>query len=241
MKTEQGHEGGLGLDGCFSEFIGTFFLVFTFGLNTLQHTVLWPISVGSILTGLIFCSSSGAGACHFNPAVTIGVMLCQEKRELFARRAFLLIIGQLMGGLVAGLTYYALFGATFGLQPGRGYNSSQAFTIESLFSAGLVLVVLGVAPKGRDWSGQYFGLAIGMFLAAAAFAVGGISGCALNPALALGVQFSHFLHTGHGLDFLHIYLFAPVLGALLAVAAFKGLTSLREAHMAQQLGARSDV
>eukprot|EP00429_Kryptoperidinium_foliaceum_P102210 CAMPEP_0176255454 /NCGR_PEP_ID=MMETSP0121_2-20121125/37049_1 /TAXON_ID=160619 /ORGANISM="Kryptoperidinium foliaceum, Strain CCMP 1326" /LENGTH=262 /DNA_ID=CAMNT_0017595281 /DNA_START=35 /DNA_END=820 /DNA_ORIENTATION=+ len=181
----------------FSEFVGTFFLVFTFGLNALQHTALGPVSVGSIYAALVFATFGGedlpSRAAHFNPAVTVGVLL-GRRSSLGLGSALLLLLGQCVGGLVAGLTYFTVLSATFSLRPGEGHSANSAFIVEVVFSAVLALVFLGVTSQRQPH--PYHGLAVGSVVTAAGFAIGGLSGCALNPALALGVLGSHWAATG---------------------------------------------
>jgi len=61
---------------------------------------------------------------------------------------------------------------------------------ECIYTAVLVFVVLSVATCGDEGKGMknsYFGLAIGFVLAAADTAIGSISMCAINPAVALAI------------------------------------------------------
>jgi aquaporin Z len=70
----------------------------------------------------------------------------------------------------------------------------------------------------RDTSGNsYFGLAIGFTVMAGAFAVGGISGGAFNPAVAVGISVMGISPWPN----LWIYLLANLTGAALAAAAFR--------------------
>jgi aquaporin Z len=55
-----------------------------------------------------------------------------------------------------------------------------------LFPFALVWVVLHVATARGTEGNSFYGLAIGFTVLAGAFAVGGISGGAFNPAIALG-------------------------------------------------------
>jgi len=57
---------------------------------------------------------------------------------------------------------------------------------EFLFTFALVYVVLNVATAKATAGNSFYGLAIGMTVFAGAFAVGGVSGGALNPAVAIG-------------------------------------------------------
>lgn len=198
-----------------SEFIGTYFLVLTIGLNVLQRIALAPISIGFILMAFIFATGKVSGG-HFNPAVTLGVLICRP--GLLLRDGLLYVVAQLAGAVAAGLTYTAMLGATFSLKPGAGYTMEDAMLAEALFTVALVFVVLSVATTG---SNQYFGLSIGFTVTAAAFSVGRVSGASLNPAVAFGVIGSHWLHMGGGLEQLVPYTLGPLLGALVAAVLFR--------------------
>eukprot|EP00397_Hematodinium_sp_SG-2012_P041480 GEMP01045693.1.p1 GENE.GEMP01045693.1~~GEMP01045693.1.p1 ORF type:complete len:242 (+),score=34.93 GEMP01045693.1:61-786(+) len=206
-----------------AEFIGTFFLVFTVGLNVLQHTALAPISIGSILMVLVFASGSVSGA-HFNPAVSLGVYL--SKRDKLSLPSMLIYFAsQTVGAVVAGCVYWWILGATFTLQPEPGYGAWDAFIVETLFSSTLVFVVLNVATTEEDAENHYFGLAIGFTLMAAIFACGPISGCSLNPALVVGATLTHLIHTGSHKALTHfvVYLCAPFVGAVIANGLFRAV------------------
>lgn len=208
-----------------SEFIGTFFLVFTIGLNVLQNTALAPISIGSMLMVLVFATGSVSGA-HFNPAVTLGVLASQPRsgpksEQIKLLDAAIYMVVHLAAALFAGFMYYWVLGATFTFQPGAGYNVVDAALAELLFTTALVFVVLNTATTQQDNHNQYYGLAIGFTLMSAAFAVGSVSGCSLNPAVAFGVMFSNYYHTGEGLKYFLLYLTVPFAGALLAAGLFR--------------------
>jgi len=208
----------LKLEALVSEFVGTFFLVLTVGFNVLQNTALAPISIGAILMAMIFATGKVSGG-HYNPAVTLGVC-CRGRMEPTVGLAY--VGAQMAGGLIAGCMYLSILGATFSLGPGQGYGTAAAGIVEVLFSCALVFVVLNVATTAQDEGNWYFGLAIGFTVMAAAFAIGPISGCSLNPAVAFGVQLSNFIHTGYlRLGILLLYLTTPLVGAMLAVAFFR--------------------
>lgn len=211
--------GELKLEALFSEFIGTFFLVFTVGLNVLQNTALAPVSIGSILMVMIFATGSVSGA-HFNPAVTFGVLLTMREQINWVDALFYIVV-QLLGGLCAGLLYYAVLGATFTLKPGVGYDMVDAMFVEIAFTAALVFVVLNVATTRQDTNNHYYGLAIGFTVMAAAFACGSISGCSLNPAVTFGVMMSNFIHTHGGLKYFALYVFSPLVGSIVAAGMFR--------------------
>jgi len=206
------------MEAYISEFVGTFFLVITIGFNVLQNTALAPISIGAILMSMIFATGKVSGG-HFNPAVTFGVY-CRGK--IHGGSAFGYALTQLAAGVVAGVVYVEMLGASFTLGPGVGYNLAAVCIVETIFSAALVYVVLSVATTQQDDGNWYFGLAIGFTVMSAAFAIAPISGCSLNPAVAFGIMFSNFLHTGYlRVSFLLLYMITPLFGALIAVGFFQ--------------------
>merc|ERR1719408_77796 len=163
---------------------------------------------------MVFSTGSVSGG-HFNPAVTLGVFLC-ERGPLDWHTPTAYVLVQLLASVVAGACYFWILGATFTLQPGVGYTSVDAAAVEVLFTAALVFVVLSVALSEQDKHNHYYGLAIGLTVMAAAFAIGPISGCSLNPAVTFGVMMSNFLHTGFiSPIILMAYSVAPIMGAAL--------------------------
>merc|ERR1719387_2411508 len=98
----------------------------------------------------------------------------------------------------------------------------QAATLEVLYTSALCYVVLGVTSAGPGKGRHSGGLAIGFTVTAAAMTIGGISGCCLNPAVALGVAAAN----AHVVGFLAIarnwllYLMSPLLGSVLGVGLY---------------------
>jgi|EP00927_Polykrikos_kofoidii_P055258 aquaporin Z len=209
-----------------SEFVGTFFLVLTISLNVLQNHPWGPIAIGFMLTALIFTSGSVSGG-HFNPAVTVGVRL--SGRGLVSDgQMILLIAAQLCGALFACLMSWVILGATFALQPGEGHSWLEAGIAEVTYSTGLILVVLNTATLLEDskhpFRDDYAGLAIGLAVVAAAFSVGAISGCSLNPALVFGAFTVRAFEVGVPHWSLPlVYFLSPLVGAVIASFVFLAL------------------
>jgi aquaporin Z len=67
-----------------------------------------------------------------------------------------------------------------------GHTLTATAVVEALFTFALCYVVLNVATSKSQMGNSFFGLAIGFTVLAGAFAVGGISGGAFNPAVSLG-------------------------------------------------------
>eukprot|EP00397_Hematodinium_sp_SG-2012_P033727 GEMP01036076.1.p1 GENE.GEMP01036076.1~~GEMP01036076.1.p1 ORF type:complete len:395 (+),score=116.17 GEMP01036076.1:145-1329(+) len=200
-----------------SEFLGTFFLVLTVGLNVLAGHGAAAFSIAASLMCWIYAVGNVSGA-HFNPAVTVAVLLSGRKK-ITPRDAAFYIATQLSAGLAAGLTYYAVHGKTFGLAPAAGHGWVAVGFGEAIFTAVLCFVVLHVATT-KDASKDMFGLAIGACVTVGGFAIGGVSGGSLNPAVSFGIDASNAIlqhtHFGNSLP----YATFELLGCAGAAAAF---------------------
>jgi aquaporin Z len=82
-------------------------------------------------------------------------------------------------------------------------------------------VILAVATSRKLDGNHIYGLAIGLALAAGAYAGGGISGGVYNPAVAFGPMIFGSLMGVYGFNNLIIYLIGPFAGAILAAWFFK--------------------
>ena len=83
-------------------------------------------------------------------------------------------------------------------------------------SVALVFVVLNVATATETGGNSYVGLAIGFTVMAGAFAVGGVSGGAFNPAVAVGASLMNIVAWGH----FWTYLIAELAAGAAAALAF---------------------
>merc|ERR1719428_1341280 len=130
------------------------------------------------------------------------------------------VVVQLIAGVAAGFSYYGLYGKTFFLEPSSGYSWGSVFVVEAIYTFMYCFVVLNTACTQAHHGNQFFGMAIGFVTIAGGYAVGGISGGAFNPAVALGIDVpSAGLHMGWSLW----YLLFEVFGAFLAAGLFRFL------------------
>lgn len=196
-----------------TEFIGTFFLVLTIGCTVLLGGggVIPPLAIGAVLMVMVFAGGHVSGA-HYNPAVTLAVWL---RGRCSAADVVPYWISQLAGAaLAAAAVKYFLAGAPVtAIAPQMG----PALLAEFLFTFALAYVVLNVATAKGTANNSFYGLAIGMTVMAGAFAVGGISGGAFNPAVAVGISILGISPWPN----LWIYLAANFLGAAVAAGVFK--------------------
>merc|ERR1719316_124531 len=108
-----------------SEFLGTFFLVLTVGLNVLggSKAPVWPIAAS--LMCMIYALGNCSGA-HFNPAVTLAI-LASGRKLITATEALAYMGVQILGGICAAYMYAAMHhGETFFLKPNEGFNFGHA-------------------------------------------------------------------------------------------------------------------
>eukprot|EP00971_Amphidinium_carterae_P021138 417429-Amphidinium_carterae.1 len=170
-----------------SEFIGTYMLTLTVGLNVLNGSSAGAFSVAASLTCMIFALGSVSGA-HFNPAVTTAIF-CAGHTDLAPLDAAAYMLVQILAGIAAALSYVSIMGGkAFVLFPDE-YSLAQACVGELVFTFVLAFVVLSVATVRTPLS-EYFGLAIGMCVTAGGVAIGAVSGASLNPAVSIGVYTS---------------------------------------------------
>mmetsp|Transcript_19877 Transcript_19877/g.32215 ORF Transcript_19877/g.32215 Transcript_19877/m.32215 type:complete len:915 (+) Transcript_19877:84-2828(+) len=202
-----------------SEFLGTFMLVLTVGLNVMANSPAAAFSIAASLMCMIYALGDVSGA-HFNPAVTFAIFLTQgvkkdasEENKMEAKEYALFMVAQILGGIVAALIYMGIYkGKGFPLGPGIGFGWAEAAFAEIVFTFVLCLCVLCVAVKTSLKA--YFGLAIGACVTVGGFAIGKVSGGSLNPAVSFGIAMSQFLNGG--LMKAALYSCFELLGAALA-------------------------
>jgi len=176
-----------------SEFLGTYMLVLTVGLNVLSGSAAGAFSIAASLMCMIFALGTCSGA-HFNPAVTAAIV-CSGRGKCSAKDGAMYAGVQIVGGICAAFTYSAMMnGETFALKP-AGYKWSQVLVAEFVFTFVLAFVVLSVATVKSALS-EYFGFAIGMCVTVGGCAIGKVSGGSLNPAVSIGISSSHIMGGG---------------------------------------------
>jgi len=205
------------VDRYVTELIGTFFLVFTIGMVVIAGIASAPLAIGSMLMVMVYMGGHVSGA-HYNPAVTIAAWL---RGALPKGDVLPYIAAQVFGAWLAASAVNLITGSTFAPAPGADYGLGAVMLAEILVTFALVLVILHVATAPDTKGNSYFGLAIGFTVAAGAFAVGGVSGGAFNPAVGIGPILVDTLMGSGSIGNLWIYIVAPVLGGLAAVPVFK--------------------
>ncbi len=165
------------------EVIGTFFLALTVAVSVLSHSTFTPLAAGGVLMVMIYAGGHVSGG-HYNPAVTLAALV---RRRIGLADAVAYWVVQLAAGTIAGAVARAVVNpATVTALHPSGHALAATAVVELLFTFALCYVVLNVATSKDQTGNSFFGLAIGFTVVAGAFAVGGISGGAFNPAVTLG-------------------------------------------------------
>jgi aquaporin NIP len=200
----------------YAEAIGTYMMVFcgtgAIIINQEMNGVITHPGIsatfGLIVAAVIYALGDVSGA-HINPAVTIAFAL----RKVFPVKEVLpYIFSQSVGAILASFTLHLLFplneqlGGTF-----PAGSVMQSFLLEILLTFFLMFVILRVSQGSRE-QGIMAGMAIGAVVLLEALFAGPISGASMNPARSLGPA----IISGE-LQFLWIYISAPIIGSSLAV------------------------
>jgi aquaporin Z len=199
-----------------TEFIGTFFLVFTVCTAVNTGAALAPLAIGSVLAVMIFAGGHISGG-HYNPAVSLAVWV---RGKLPTAELFRYWAAQLVAALAAaGVSLFVTDGHGTTTSVHGAHGIFAALVAELLFTFALAYVVLNVATSKDHPNNSFYGLAIGFTVLVGATAVGGISGGAFNPAVGLGIMVAGI----KSWSMIWIYLVANLLGGAAAGYTFNYL------------------
>jgi len=214
------------------ELIGTtlFVLIGMWGACSNGGVIAAALSFGLAL--MVFAASFGhISGVHFNPSVTIGVLIAGEMQAVMA---ILYAVMQLLGGIAAGgilrlvlptRTYAACRGGATFLAKSAVFNETatsasvnhannvgiwQGIIIEFIVTFVLVTVILMVALDTKSKTGLA-PLLIGFALAVNILAIGAYTGGSLNPARSLGPAIFANEWEHH-----YVYWIGPLVGAIVA-------------------------
>ncbi len=182
-----------------AEFLGTFALVFAAIGSTVSSAP--PVSSGLGLLGaalasglvlaVVVASFGGMSGAHFNPAVTLG-MLVVGRIEL--PMAWRYVAAQLGAGLLAALTCWTIYPVEAVAEANLAV-CTPAFWVTTpvlLFAEALMtfLLMIGIYGTVIDERGSQFavggGIGLGAIVAANILTGGAVTGAAMNPARAFG-------------------------------------------------------
>jgi len=197
-----------------TEFVGTFFFVLLIALVVNAESPLAPLFIGLALVAMVYMGGWISGA-HYNPAVSLA---CAIRGALPMAQLAPYMISQIAGGALGGVVAALVFQKRFLPAPGKDIAISSALAAEVLFTFLLALVILNVATVKKVAGNSYYGLAIGVTVAVAAYGTGSICGGAFNPAVALGGYASS---GGPFPSHILYYILAQLAGGALAALFFR--------------------
>ena len=199
-----------------TEFIGTFFLVLVIVAAVNGGAGGFAaLAIGAVLMVMVYAGGHISGA-HYNPAVTLAVYM---RGKCEASDVPWYILAQVVGAaLAAFIGMYLLGNPVPDMQP---VDMVPALLAELLGTFALCYVILHVATSDATAGNSYFGLAIGFTVMACAYALGGISGGAFNPAVAVGISVAKMSAWAN----IWIFLVANFAAGALAAIVYKMQTS----------------
>merc|ERR1719473_2392947 len=164
---------------------------------------------------MIFALGNVSGA-HFNPAVTVAIVLSGRGKCDFATAGIYVVV-QILGGITASIIACFTFGRAHAFGPVGDSKWGQVAVAETVFTFVLCFVVLCVATT-KEPSKDMFGLVIGSCVTVGGYAIGSISGGSLNPAVSFGIDCSSIMK--NGMVNCLIFSVFEFVGAALAAGAF---------------------
>ncbi len=189
-----------------AEALGTFALALVVALSLVGTFPLPTPLLAGLTLGLFVYSIGHISGTHINPAVTIGAW---SIKKISTNDAVLYIIAQLIGATLA----LALVAGTVGMPAVTVSNSWAVMLAECIgtffFTFGIASVIYGKTPS--QLSGVVVG---GSLLLGITFAALLGSNGVLNPAVAFGIGSLSLA-----------YVFAPIVGSVLGMQAYKHLAS----------------
>lgn len=220
-----------------AEFLGTFFLVFlavgsaVFGIGAVvggtgpgAGVLGVAFAFGLVVFAVAYAFGPISGA-NVNPAVTLGLLLA---KRLSVSDAVGYWVSQFLGA-IAGAALLQLFVSSFGVKDytgGLGTNAydngaitmAGAFVLEVILTAVFVLVILLATEKAAN--STMAGATIGFTLVLVHIVGIPLTGTSVNPARSFGPA---LFAGGEALSQVWLFIAAPLVGAVVAWAAWKFL------------------
>ena len=166
--------------------------------------------------GLMVYAFGHVSGAHFNPAVTISMLVT---KRISIKEAIPYIVSQIIGAIVAAASLKAIIPdlggkVNFGTQPGPSdllHNSVvSGFAVEAILTFFLVTVIFMTAVHKKAPAGMY-GLAIGGMIFLIHLVGVPLTGASVNPARTLGPAIISGYWTNH-----LMYWVGPIVGAVIA-------------------------
>ena len=218
-----------------AEFIGTFVLVAfacgtacAVGCNTTTNVAGYltvALAFGLVIVAMAYSIGNVSG-CHINPAVSIAMLV---SKKLSVTDFIGYVVAQFAGAIAgAGLLKY-IFSDGTDLTGGLGSNglfqddALKSIIIEIVLTFVFVLAILGVTSKIEN--SAVAGVVIGLSLTLVHLLGIGLTGTSVNPARSFGPA---LIAGGEALSNVWVFIFAPLVGGVLAAVVYKLLDSKKD-------------
>ena len=214
-----------------AEFLGTAIFVFGVISSSVFFSGIVAILTCSLMGGVIIYLFGRVSGAHFNPAVSLALLI---RQKLTAKEFGLYFVAQILGGIIGcvllGLINRGEFKYMAGTQIanhliwdlGNGKKTGWCY-VSALISeiiGTFVLIMFILASCERDnYLGPMLGLGFASTLMALNGAGGNVSGCSLNPARSFGPALVQVMAKGGDstpMKQIWIYIVGPFLGAIIA-------------------------
>lgn len=218
-----------------AELVGTFVLVFMgCGSATLAGKYIGFVGIafafGLSVLAMVYAIGAISG-CHINPAISISMLASGKMKP---KDTAIYVIVQCIGAVIAAAVLYAVavgnpqYSLTanglgqdgYGVASPGGFSMTSGFIAEVVLTFIFLLVIYGStserAPKG------FAGISIGLSLVLIHLVGIPITGTSVNPARSLGPA---VIVGGTALSQLWLFWVAPIIGGLLAAAAWRFLNA----------------
>lgn len=229
---------------------------------------LWEISIiWGIGVSMAIYLTAGVSGAHLNPAVSIALCLFTdfEKRKL-PFYVLAQVAGAFCAALLVYTLYSNLFfdfeqshqmirgsqaslelASVFSTYPHPALSTAQAFLVEVVITAILMGVIMSLTDDNNGLPrGAMAPLLIGLLIAVIGSAMGPLTGFAMNPARDFGPKLMTFFMGwgevsftgGRDIPYFLVPIFAPIVGACLGAAAYRGLIAR---HLPSAIAATKDA
>ncbi|XP_065200043.1 aquaporin-like isoform X2 [Planococcus citri] len=215
-----------------AEFLGTMLLLFfgCLGLfaNSTRFEILAPMQ-GGVVFGFVVASIIAAighiSDAHLNPAVTLCSYLLER---ISLKTAFIYFLAELLGSLTGfwllkEVIPQKLFSAYADNSCGfcttsisSSINTYQGFLIEFLATSFLILIVCSVWDPRNIKNTDSTPIKFGLFIAAAAIAMGPFTGAGMNPTRSFAPAMINNQWANHW-----VYWLAPLSGSAIVTSCYK--------------------
>ena len=216
-----------------AELIGTFILVFvgtgsvvfgngTKGLGQLGIALAFGLAIVAAAYSIGTISGS-----HLNPAVSVAMYV---NKRMDAKELLNYIIAQVVGAILASASLFflaknaGLSTSSLGENAFSTVNAAGAFLFELIASFIFILVIVTVTSETKG-NAKLAGLIIGLTLSAMILVGLNITGLSVNPARSLAPA---LFVGGKALSQLWVFIFAPIIGGILAALVGKNLLGTEE-------------